>query len=63
MVHKNAGQKTPVEGKVSLAPVIETLRKGRYIHITKLLVWNLAMEEAAVVAVVLACLFSQTTST
>ncbi|KAI0221405.1 hypothetical protein LSAT2_027262 [Lamellibrachia satsuma] len=51
MVHKTAGQKTPVEGKVSLAPVIETLRKGRYIHITKLLVWNLAMEEAAVVAV------------
>ncbi|KAK2181427.1 hypothetical protein NP493_399g01005 [Ridgeia piscesae] len=51
-VHKTAGLnlKTPVEGAMSLTPVIDTLRKGRYIHIGKLLVWNFGVDDAATIA-------------
>ena len=56
MVHKT---KVVKEGHVSLLPVIEAIRKARYIYITKLLVWNIALEDSAVVSVVLILLFSQ----
>ena len=56
-MHKTAGLnlKTPVEGAMSLTPVIDTLRKGRYIHIGKLLVWNFGVDDAATIAMVTTC--------
>jgi len=40
---------------MSLTPVIDTLRKGRYIHIGKLLVWNFGVDDAATIAMVTTC--------
>ena len=59
-VHKTAGLnlKTPVEGGVSLTPVIDTIRKGHYVHIGKLLVWNIGVDDAATIATVTTCSFS-----
>ena len=55
MVHKT---KITKEGHVSLLPVIEAIRKSRYIYITKFMVWNIALEDDAIVSVVLILIFS-----
>ena len=56
MVRK--GGKIAKEGHVSLLPVIEAIRKAGYIYITNLLVWNITLEDAAVVSLVITLLFS-----